>query len=184
MHDLTFSHNKASPKYRFNLPAMHLTLGSDRSSKIVDALHAILKPFLLRRLKADVEANLPPKKEYVLYAPLSIRQREAYDTVLNGSLRAYLIGTDFAKEETKENVKADEGPRKMRSQNGKRGRKSYAVDGDDDEYFDMLERGEVDERGVKLDEEKQDLLNISRNHQLRAKGVCLLYLFHMCYSGP
>jgi len=35
--------------------------------------------------------SLPPKKEYVLYAPLSVRQREAYDHVLDGGLRKWLI---------------------------------------------------------------------------------------------
>jgi ATP-dependent DNA helicase len=55
-------------------------------------LHDILRPFLLRRLKADVERSLPPKKEYVLYAPLSRRQREVYDAVVKGSLRRLLAG--------------------------------------------------------------------------------------------
>jgi ATP-dependent DNA helicase len=42
-------------------------------------------------MKVDVEMSLPPKKEYVLYAPLSVRQREAYDRVLNRGLRKWLI---------------------------------------------------------------------------------------------
>lgn len=70
---------------------MQTTLGADRTAQIINSLHAILKPFLLRRLKSDVESNLPPKKEYVLYAPLSVTQREAYDRVLEGTLRAYLM---------------------------------------------------------------------------------------------
>jgi ATP-dependent DNA helicase len=35
---------------------------------------------------------LPPKKEYVLYAPLSERQREVYDAVVKGSIRGLLAG--------------------------------------------------------------------------------------------
>jgi ATP-dependent DNA helicase len=42
-------------------------------------------------MKVDVETSLPPKKEYVLYAPLSVRQREAYNHVLDGGLRKWLI---------------------------------------------------------------------------------------------
>lgn len=83
------------PFNRFNLPSMQSTLGSERSSQIIGSLHAILKPFLLRRLKSDVEANLPPKKEYVLYAPLSMQQREAYNRVLDGTIRQYLIGEEY-----------------------------------------------------------------------------------------
>ncbi|KAF5351509.1 hypothetical protein D9758_007190 [Tetrapyrgos nigripes] len=75
----------------FNLPTMQNSLELSQMSKVIDMLHGILKPFLLRRLKVDVESSLPPKKEYVLYAPLSVSQREAYDEVLNGSLRRYLL---------------------------------------------------------------------------------------------
>ena len=42
-------------------------------------------------MKADVEMQLPPKKEYVLYAPLSERQRELYDAIASGGLRALLV---------------------------------------------------------------------------------------------
>ena len=35
-------------------------------------------------MKADVEMALPPKKEYVLYTPLSERQRALYDVVVRG----------------------------------------------------------------------------------------------------
>lgn len=34
---------------------------------IVERLHAVLRPFLLRRLKKDVEKQLPQKHEHVLY---------------------------------------------------------------------------------------------------------------------
>ena len=37
-------------------------------------LHAILDPFVLRRLKTDVVLELPEKHVYVLYAPLSPQQ--------------------------------------------------------------------------------------------------------------
>lgn len=59
---------------------------------IIHKLHEILRPFLLRRLKVDVERTLPPKKEYVLYAPLSARQREVYDAIVKGGIRGLLAG--------------------------------------------------------------------------------------------
>lgn len=34
---------------------------------IVERLHAVLRPFLLRRLKRDVEKQLPAKHEHVVY---------------------------------------------------------------------------------------------------------------------
>lgn len=38
----------------------------------------ILVPFLLRRVKADVAHNIPPKKELLVYAPMSPVQLELY----------------------------------------------------------------------------------------------------------
>ena len=37
---------------------------------MISQLHRLLRPFMLRRLKVDV-ANLPPKKETVLYVPMT-----------------------------------------------------------------------------------------------------------------
>ena len=41
-------------------------------------LHEILRPFLLRRLKRDVLIDMPPKKEVVIYTPMSKLQRDYY----------------------------------------------------------------------------------------------------------
>ncbi|ETK87629.1 hypothetical protein L915_07966 [Phytophthora nicotianae] len=50
---------------------------------VIKKLHTILRPFLLRRLKADVEHSLPPKIETKLYVGLSEMQREWYMRVLH-----------------------------------------------------------------------------------------------------
>jgi ATP-dependent DNA helicase len=65
-------------------------LSEDRQKNLVTSLHAVLKPFLLRRIKADVETSLPKKREYVLYAPLTQTQRELYQEILDGNSRSYL----------------------------------------------------------------------------------------------
>jgi ATP-dependent DNA helicase len=62
----------------------------ERKAKTVSALHAILKPFLLRRVKADVETLLPKKREYILYAPLTSEQKELYRKIKDNDIRAYL----------------------------------------------------------------------------------------------
>lgn len=51
-------------------------------SKLVTRLHSVLRPFLLRRLKSDVEKKLPPKKEIKIYVGLSKMQREWYTKIL------------------------------------------------------------------------------------------------------
>lgn len=49
---------------------------------IVKRLHTILRPFMLRRIKADVEKSLLPKKEVKLFVGLTPLQREVYKKVL------------------------------------------------------------------------------------------------------
>ncbi|KAE8215904.1 hypothetical protein CF327_g874 [Tilletia walkeri] len=66
-------------------------LSKQQSGSIITQLHAILKPFLLRRLKADVESDLPPKKEYLLYAPLTEQQKDLYEAILGKDIRRWLM---------------------------------------------------------------------------------------------
>ncbi|KAK2161132.1 hypothetical protein NP493_1600g00004 [Ridgeia piscesae] len=51
-------------------------------SELVHRLHAVLRPFLLRRIKSDVEKKLLPKKETKIYIGLSKMQREWYTKIL------------------------------------------------------------------------------------------------------
>jgi SNF2 family DNA or RNA helicase len=51
--------------------------------KLIHSLHSILRPFLLRRLKKDVEKQLPEKIEHVIYCDLTRRQRYLYDEFIN-----------------------------------------------------------------------------------------------------
>jgi len=51
----------------------------------VHRLHTLLRPFLLRRLKKDVETQLPAKHEHVIKCSLSTRQRQLYDDFMSRS---------------------------------------------------------------------------------------------------
>ena len=44
----------------------------------ISRLHMILKPFMLRRIKMDVENELSDKLEVLMYCPLTIRQKLLY----------------------------------------------------------------------------------------------------------
>ncbi|GFP57902.1 helicase SWR1 [Trichoderma asperellum] len=54
----------------------------DEAKAIIGKLHKVLRPYLLRRLKADVEKQMPAKYEHVEFCRLSKRQRELYDGFL------------------------------------------------------------------------------------------------------
>ncbi|CAD5218162.1 unnamed protein product [Bursaphelenchus okinawaensis] len=68
----------------FNNPIAGMIEGSvDYNQKIVQRLHKVLRPFILRRLKAEVEKQLPDKVEKVIKCPLSKRQRYLYNEFMS-----------------------------------------------------------------------------------------------------
>ncbi|XP_037536812.1 lymphoid-specific helicase [Nematolebias whitei] len=63
---------------------------AEREQNILSMLHQILTPFLLRRLKSDVTLDVPPKKEIVVYAPLTPKQEAFYTAVVNKTITKML----------------------------------------------------------------------------------------------
>jgi helicase SWR1 len=55
----------------------------DETMQRVTKLHTVLRPYLLRRLKRDVEKELPSKYEHLVMCPLSKRQRFLYDEFMS-----------------------------------------------------------------------------------------------------
>lgn len=55
---------------------------------VVQQLHRVLRPFLLRRVKSDVEKSLLPKKEINLYVGLSEMQKKWYKNILEKDIDA------------------------------------------------------------------------------------------------
>lgn len=53
------------------------------NEELIKRLHKILRPFLLRRVKADVEKQLPKKYEHILPCRLSKRQRFLYEEFMS-----------------------------------------------------------------------------------------------------
>jgi ATP-dependent DNA helicase len=52
----------------------------------VSKLHNLLRPFLLRRIKSDVENSLPGKTEIVLYASMSADQKRLNEQLCDRSV--------------------------------------------------------------------------------------------------
>ena len=53
---------------------------------IIKQIHRLLRPFMLRRLKNDVEKHLPHKKEIYLFIGLSKLQKQLYKNILTGNI--------------------------------------------------------------------------------------------------
>ncbi|XP_038074784.1 lymphocyte-specific helicase-like isoform X2 [Patiria miniata] len=63
-------------------------VAKEREQHIVSMLHQILSPFLLRRLKSDVELKIPPKKEILVQAPMTAKQAELYRDLVDKTILA------------------------------------------------------------------------------------------------
>ncbi|KAI6192890.1 hypothetical protein M3Y99_01910300 [Aphelenchoides fujianensis] len=61
-------------------------LNQEETMLIIRRLHKVLRPFLLRRLKKEVEAELPDKTEYVIKCDMSALQRIVYRHLQKGLL--------------------------------------------------------------------------------------------------
>ncbi|CAI5723863.1 unnamed protein product [Hyaloperonospora brassicae] len=67
--------------------------GVEGGKDLVTKLHGIIRPFVLRRLKKDVEKQLPGKFEHVITCQLSKRQRYLYeDFISRSSTRRAMFG--------------------------------------------------------------------------------------------
>jgi len=55
---------------------------NDEKNRLISQLHKILRPFMLRRLKKEVEKSLPPKHETILFTGMSAMQKKLYRDIL------------------------------------------------------------------------------------------------------
>ncbi|KHJ94915.1 protein, SNF2 family [Oesophagostomum dentatum] len=61
-------------------------LNQEETMLIIRRLHKVLRPFLLRRLKKEVESQLPDKTEYVIKCDMSALQKVLYKHMQKGLL--------------------------------------------------------------------------------------------------
>ncbi|KAJ2767819.1 ATP-dependent DNA helicase Snf21, partial [Coemansia nantahalensis] len=60
-----------------------MELTEEEELLIIKRMHKVLRPFLLRRLKKDVEVDLPDKQEHVIWCGMSAVQSRLYTQMLN-----------------------------------------------------------------------------------------------------
>ncbi|CAB4056204.1 INO80 [Lepeophtheirus salmonis] len=74
--------SSSSQRWKMLLEFKYIESTAENKSQIdekqISRLHLILKPFMLRRIKKDVENELTDKLEVLLYCPLTIRQKLLY----------------------------------------------------------------------------------------------------------
>lgn len=83
MPDVFSSHEDFKDWFGDPLTSAIETSRVQRHQRLIRKLHQVLRPYILRRLKKDVEKQMPGKFEHVLKCHLSRRQRCLYDEFVN-----------------------------------------------------------------------------------------------------
>lgn len=83
--------------YWFSNPLASMVEGNKNvNNDLISRLHSIMRPFLLRRLKKDVEKQLPGKFEHIVSCRLSKRQLYLYEEFMSrSSTRSSLTGGGY-----------------------------------------------------------------------------------------
>uniref|UniRef100_A0A8C6L672 SWI/SNF related BAF chromatin remodeling complex subunit ATPase 2 n=1 Tax=Nothobranchius furzeri TaxID=105023 RepID=A0A8C6L672_NOTFU len=85
----------------FAMTGERVDLNEEETILIIRRLHKVLRPFLLRRLKKEVESQLPEKVEYVIKCDMSAIQKVLYRHMQKG-----ILLTDGSEKDKKVNIEA------------------------------------------------------------------------------
>ncbi|CAN6309562.1 unnamed protein product [Urochloa humidicola] len=88
--DIFASHQEFESWFDFSAKGSEEETEEKRRVHVVSKLHAILRPFLLRRMKEDVEQMLPRKKEIIIYANMTGHQKRIQDHLVEKTFDVYL----------------------------------------------------------------------------------------------
>ncbi|KAI5779282.1 SWI/SNF chromatin remodeling complex component [Geopyxis carbonaria] len=175
----------------------------EKKSNLVGSLHMLLKPFLLRRVKTDVMKELPPKREYILYAPLTETQKELYGKLLDHDARGWLLEKligglkdpnnkkrkflDVRTETPRKRSKSPSGAPMSEDKSIKRHRKAKAISYEeisDDEYFTKIEEEDAleSEVEVELDDYQKGVIQAMRQVGNKKLQNLLMQLRQTCNS--
>merc|ERR1712001_294257 len=77
----------------FAITGEKVELNEEETILIIRRLHKVLRPFLLRRLKKDVESQLPDKVEYIIKCEMSGLQRTLYTQMQEKGVMKQEAGT-------------------------------------------------------------------------------------------
>jgi SWI/SNF-related matrix-associated actin-dependent regulator of chromatin subfamily A member 5 len=67
---------------------------ADAKQEMISQLHKVLRPFMLRRLKADVAKGLPPKTETLIMVGMSKMQKQLYKKLLLRDIESITAGSN------------------------------------------------------------------------------------------
>ncbi|XP_060781851.1 lymphoid-specific helicase [Neoarius graeffei] len=149
----------------------------EREQNVLCMLHQILTPFLLRRLKSDVTLDVPPKKEIVVYAPMTAKQDAFYRAIVDKTI-AKVLGQE--KDETAPVQRSSTGRPKRRS------RKVVDYSESKDSPHDLEKYIEAVQKEMESQQEFAPLVDIQMpiDAQINLKLQNILMLLKRCCNHP
>ncbi|KAG7462534.1 hypothetical protein MATL_G00185830 [Megalops atlanticus] len=153
-------------------------VAKEREQNVLHMLHQILTPFLLRRLKTDVALEVPPKKEIVVYAPLTPKQESFYTAVVNKTI-SKLLGQE----------KVDSTPVELTSSGRPKRRTARRVnytEGNPDSRHDLEKYLEQIQKESELQQSSTPVIDIKSplDAQITLKLQNILMLLKRCCNHP
>ncbi|KAL7642291.1 UNVERIFIED_CONTAM: hypothetical protein RMT77_006852 [Armadillidium vulgare] len=151
----------------------------EKEKQILSTLHKILNPFLLRRVKTDVDLQIPLKKELIVYTPMTQLQLDLYKAALTKDFSAFGVQI---KRTGELNVDVTEGrpKRKRKVRKDLTSLLKYESDSDDETFDNFLDKAlekEIHiEKMVKIIKNSEDNFNIRNIMMLCRKIVNHPYL--------
>ncbi|ROW16601.1 hypothetical protein VPNG_01440 [Cytospora leucostoma] len=133
---------------------------------LVKKIHAVLQPLLLRRVKSEVAEYLPPKREYVLYAPMTKAQTDLYNVIIDKKIdtRAYLENKVVERLTGATNTPSDSRKARLADK---------FADDDQSNVSDTLESTEEAERAATLELAKKEISRKKLDNELmQLRLVC------------
>ncbi|XP_030059315.1 lymphoid-specific helicase [Microcaecilia unicolor] len=152
-------------------------VANEWEQNILHMLHQILTPFLLRRLKSDVTLEVPPKREVIVYAPLSQKQESFYTAIVNRSIMK-ILGQEKSKEPEVE-LSASGRPKR-------RSRKVIDYCEQDDDTHDDMEK--LINQLIKQEEERKERpvmdFQLTMDSDINLKMSNVMMLLRKCCNHP
>uniref|UniRef100_A0A1X7TQS9 Proliferation-associated SNF2-like protein n=1 Tax=Amphimedon queenslandica TaxID=400682 RepID=A0A1X7TQS9_AMPQE len=159
-------------------------INREKEEKVLSTLHQILTPFLLRRLKTDVELGIPPKREVLVYAPLTSLQEKYYTLILNKTIDKLIKNGEKSDYLTDDVVLHDNSERSSKKK--AKERLSLLSDDQIEAHFEALLAGQ-DQDITDIDSSNKENENCSSEEHksvFNVKMTCMWVMLRKCCNHP
>ncbi|KAL5010128.1 hypothetical protein ScPMuIL_012433 [Solemya velum] len=170
-------------------------IAEEQQGNILSMLHQILTPFMLRRLKSDVDLKIPPKKEIVVYAALLKPQQALYSALIDRTILKMLEEKNSNKsEEPTPEVNAKGRPVRRSSKKKVDYSVMLASDKDlrtptkqkekDEEEIEEWVRAVVESQNDRMAQSKSNQKKVNVNSQITIKLTNIMMQLRKCCNHP